>query len=209
MARLSNNVCKLCRREGVKLFLKGQRCFSEKCAYDRRQYPPGQHGQGRRRRPSDYGHQLREKQKVKRMYGLLEKQFRGYYFKAARMKGITGENLLSLLERRLDNVAVRCGFASSHAEARQLVRHGHFTVNGSKINIPSYLVREGDEIVVREKSRKIQKINESLAKLDRSPLPQWIDIDRDAYKGKIKNIPQRSDISADIDEQLIVELYNK
>jgi small subunit ribosomal protein S4 len=209
MARYIGPVCRLCRREDQKLFLKGERCFSEKCAYDRRQYPPGQHGQGRRRRPSDYGHQLREKQKVKRMYGLLEKQFRGYYFKAARMKGITGENLLSLLERRLDNVAVRCGFASSHAEARQLVRHGHFTVNGTKINIPSYLVREGDEIVVREKSRRIQKINESLAKLDRSPLPQWIDIDRDAYKGKIKTIPQRSDISADIDEQLIVELYNK
>src|SRR5690606_18546350 len=167
------------------------------------------HGQGRRRRPSDYGHQLREQQKVKRMYGLLEKQFRGYYFKAARMKGITGENLLALLERRLDNVAVRCGFAPSHAEARQLVRHGHFTVNGSKINIPSYLVRPGDEIVVCEKSRRIQKINESLAKLDRSPLPQWIHIDRDNYKGKLKNIPQRSDISADIDEQLIVELYNK
>jgi small subunit ribosomal protein S4 len=209
MARYIGPVCRLCRREDQKLFLKGERCFSEKCAYDRRQYPPGQHGQGRRRRPSDYGHQLREKQKVKRMYGLLEKQFRGYYYKAARMKGITGENLLSLLERRLDNVAVRCGFASSHAEARQLVRHGHFTVNGVKINIPSYLVHEGDEIVVREKSRKIQKINESLAKLDRSPLPQWIEIDRDAYKGKIKNVPARSDISADIDEQLIVELYSK
>jgi small subunit ribosomal protein S4 len=143
------------------------------------------------------------------MYGLLEKQFRGYYYKAARMKGITGENLLSLLERRLDNVAVRCGFASSHAEARQLVRHGHFTVNGSKINIPSYLVHAGDEIVVREKSRRIQKINEALAKLDRSPLPQWIEIDRDAFKGKIKNVPARADISADIDEQLIVELYSK
>jgi small subunit ribosomal protein S4 len=209
MARYIGPVCRLCRREDQKLFLKGERCFSEKCAYDRRQYPPGQHGQGRRKRPSDYGHQLREKQKVKRMYGLLEKQFRGYYYKAARMKGITGENLLALLERRLDNVAVRCGFASSHAEARQLVRHGHFTINGSRVDIPSYLVRPGDEIVVREKSRKIQKINESLAKLDRSPLPLWIDIDRDGYKGKIKNIPQRSDISSDIDEQLIVELYSK
>ena len=159
--------------------------------------------------PSDYGHQLREKQKVKRMYGLLEKQFRGYYYKAARMKGITGENLLSLLERRLDNVAVRCGFASSHAEARQLVRHGHFTVNGTKINIPSYLVHAGDEILVREKSRKVAKINDALAKLDRSPLPQWIEIDRDNFRGKIKSIPVRADVAADVDEQLIVELYNK
>jgi small subunit ribosomal protein S4 len=199
----------MCRREDTKLFLKGDRCFSEKFAYDRRQYPPGQHGQGRRRRPSDYGHQLREKQKVKRMYGLLEKQFRGYYHKASRMKGITGENLLSLLERRLDNVAVRCGFASSHAEARQLVRHGHFTVNGSKVNIPSYLVHAGDEILVREKSRKVAKISDALAKLDRSPLPQWIEIDRDNFRGKIKSIPLRADIAADVDEQLIVELYNK
>jgi small subunit ribosomal protein S4 len=209
MARYIGPVCRMCRREDVKLFLKGDRCFSEKCAYDRRQYPPGQHGQGRRRRPSDYGHQLREKQKVKRMYGLLEKQFRGYYYKAARMKGITGENLLSLLERRLDNVAVRCGFAASHAEARQLVRHGHFTVNGQKINIPSYLVHAGDEVLVREKSRKIAKINDALAKLDRSPLPQWIEIDRDNFRGKIKSIPVRADVAADVDEQLIVELYNK
>lgn len=209
MARYTGPVCRLCRREDQKLFLKGDRCFSEKCAYDRRQYPPGQHGQGRRRRPSDYGHQLREKQKVKRMYGLLEKQFRGYYYKAARMKGITGENLLSLLERRLDNVVLRCGFAASHAEARQLVRHGHFLINGKKVNIPSYQVRESDEIVVREKSRKIQKIVEALAKLDRSPLPTWIDIDRDNFQAKVKNTPARSDISAEIDEQLIVELYSK
>jgi len=209
MARYTGPVCRLCRREDVQLFLKGDRCFSQKCAYERRPYPAGQHGQGRKKRPSDYGQQLREKQKVKRMYGLLEKQFRGYYYKAARMKGITGENLLSLLERRLDNVAVRCGFASSHAEARQLVRHGHFTVNGKKINIPSYLVHAGDEVLVREKSRKIAKINDALAKLDRSPLPQWIEIDRDNFKGKIKSIPLRADISADVDEQLIVELYNK
>jgi small subunit ribosomal protein S4 len=209
MARYIGPVCRLCRREDQKLFLKGDRCFSEKCGYERRQYPPGQHGQGRRRRPSDYGHQLREKQKVKRMYGLLEKQFRGYYYKAARMKGITGENLLSLLERRLDNVAVRCGFASSHAEARQLVRHGHFKVNGKKVNIPSYLVHEGDEIIVREKSKKVEKISDSLAKIDRSPLPAWIEIDRDNFRSKIKALPQRADISSDIDEQLIVELYNK
>ena len=209
MARYIGPVCRLCRREDQKLFLKGDRCFSDKCAYDRRQYPPGQHGQGRRRRPSDYGHQLREKQKVKRMYGLLEKQFRGYYYKATRMKGITGENLLSLLERRLDNVALRCGFASSHSEARQLVRHGHFLVNGKKVDIPSYLVSPGDVIEVREKSRKIQKVIDAQANLERSPLPNWIEIDKDKFTGKITQLPARADIAADIDEQLIVELYSK
>lgn len=157
MARYIGAVCRMCRREDQKLFLKGDRCFSEKCAYDRRQYFPGQHGQGRRKRPSDYGHQLREKQKVKRMYGLLEKQFRGYYYKAAQMKGITGENLLSLLERRLDNVVLRCGFAASHAEARQLVRHGHFVINGKRVDIPSYLVRLGDVVEVREKKPQSPK----------------------------------------------------
>ena len=209
MARYIGPVCRLCRREDQKLFLKGDRCFSDKCAYDRRQYPPGQHGQGRRRRPSDYGHQLREKQKVKRMYGLLEKQFRGYYFKATRMKGITGENLLSLLERRLDNVALRCGFASSHSEARQLVRHGHFLVNGKKVDIPSYLVSPGDVIEVREKSRKVQKVIDAQANLERSPLPNWIEIDKDKLTGKITQLPARADVAADIDEQLIVELYSK
>ena len=209
MARYTGPVCRLCRREDQKLFLKGDRCFSDKCAYERRQYPPGQHGQGRRRRPSDYGHQLREKQKVKRMYGLLEKQFRGYYYKATRQKGVTGENLLRLLERRLDNTVLRCGFAASHAEARQLVRHGHFSINGKKINIPSYLVNEGDVIEVREKSRKVQKIVDAQANLERSPLPSWIEIDKDNFKGKVVQMPQRADIAADIDEQLIVELYSK
>jgi small subunit ribosomal protein S4 len=209
MARYTGPVCRLCRREDTKLFLKGDRCFSDKCAYDRRQYVPGQHGQGRRRRPSDYGHQLREKQKVKRMYGLLEKQFRGYYFKATRMKGIAGENLLVLLERRLDNVALRCGFAASHAEARQLVRHGHFLVNGKRVNIPSYLVKEGDVLSVREKSQKVQKIIDALAKVDRVPMPAWIDLDRDKFSGKITALPSRSDIAQDIDEQLIIELYSK
>jgi small subunit ribosomal protein S4 len=209
MARYIGPVCRLCRREDQKLFLKGDRCFSDKCAYDRRQYPPGQHGQGRRRRPSDYGHQLREKQKVKRMYGLLEKQFRGYYYKATRMKGITGENLLSLLERRLDNVALRCGFASSHAEARQLARHGHFLINGKKVDMPSYLVSPGDVIEVREKSRKVQKVVDAQANLERSPLPNWIEIDKDKFTGKITQLPARADIAADIDEQLIVELYSK
>jgi small subunit ribosomal protein S4 len=209
MARYTGPVCRLCRREDTKLFLKGDRCFTDKCAYDRRQYPPGQHGQARRRRPSDYGQQLREKQKVKRMYGLIEKQFRGYYYKAARMKGITGENLLSLLERRLDNVALRCGFAASHAEARQLVRHGHFLVNGRKVNIPSYQIRVGDVIEVREKSRKVQKVIDALANVDRTPMPGWIELDRDNFKGKIAALPTRSDVAADIDEQLIVELYSK
>jgi small subunit ribosomal protein S4 len=209
MARYIGPVCRLCRREDGKLFLKGDRCFSDKCGYDRRQYAPGQHGQGRKRRPSDYGQQLREKQKVKRIYGLLEKQFRGYYYKAAHMKGITGENLLRLLESRLDNVAVRCGFSSSHAEARQLVRHGHFMINGRRVDIPSYQVRVGDVVEVREKSRKMQKIIDALSKVDRVPMPAWIDLDRDAFKGEIKALPTRSDISAEIDEQLIVELYSK
>jgi small subunit ribosomal protein S4 len=209
MARYTGPVCRLCRREDGKLFLKGDRCFSERCSYDRRQYAPGQHGQGRKRRPSDYGQQLREKQKVKRMYGLLEKQFRGYYYKATSMRGITGENLLQLLERRLDNVAMRCGFSSSHAEARQLVRHGHFTVNGKRIDIPSYQVRVGDVIEVREKSRKVQRIADALANVDRVPSPTWIELSRDAFRGEIKALPARSDISAEIDEQLIVELYSK
>src|SRR5688572_10037895 len=204
MARYIGPVCRICRREDGKLFLKGDRCFSDKCAYDRRQYPPGQHGQGRRKRPSDYGHQLREKQKVKRIYGLLEKQFRGYFFRASRMKGITGENLLSLLERRLDNVALRCGFATSHAEARQLVRHGHVTVNSQRVNIPSYLVKAGDIVEVRENSRSVARIGEALTKLDRSPLPGWLDPDRDKFRGVVRALPTRSDIGADIDEQLIV-----
>jgi small subunit ribosomal protein S4 len=209
MARYIGPVCRLCRREDQKLFLKGDRCFSDKCAYDRRQYPPGQHGQGRRRRPSDYGHQLREKQKVKRMYGLLEKQFRGYYFKATRMKGITGENLLSLLERRLDNAVLRCGFAASHSEARQLVRHGHFLINGKKVDIPSYLMSPGDVIEVKEKSRKVQKVIDAQANLERSPLPNWIEINKEKFTGKVTQLPVRSDIAADIDEQLIIELYSK
>lgn len=209
MARYTGPVCRLCRREDTKLFLKGDRCHSDKCAYDRRQYPPGQHGQGRRRRPSDFGHQLREKQKVKRMYGLLEKQFRGYYDRATRMKGITGENLLSLLERRLDNVALRCGFATSHAEARQLVRHGHVTVNGSKVSIPSFQVKSGDVVEVREKSRKVTRVQEALAKVDRNPMPSWVELDKDNFRGTVRSLPVRADIAADIDEQLIIELYSK
>jgi small subunit ribosomal protein S4 len=209
MARYNGPVCRLCRREDGQLYLKGDRCFSNKCAYERRPYPPGQHGQGRKRRPSDYGQQLREKQKVKRMYGILEKQFRGYYYRASRMKGVTGENLLSLLERRLDNVVLRCGFGISHAESRQLVRHGHFLINGKKVNIPSMLLNAGDVVEVREKSRKVQKIVDSLAKIDRVQRAGWIELEPDNFRGKITALPARSDVSADIDEQLIVELYSK
>ncbi|MCY0990028.1 30S ribosomal protein S4 [Nannocystis sp. ILAH1] len=209
MARYIGPVCRLCRREDAKLFLKGDRCFTDKCGYERRQYPPGQHGQGRKKRPSDYGQQLREKQKVKRIYGLLEKQFRGYYYRASRMKGVTGENLLALLERRLDNVTLRCGFSSSHAEARQLVRHGHFLVNGKRINIPSYQVRAGDIVEVRDNSKKIKRIVDAIGQVDRVPRPAWIDLDKENMRGKITALPSRSDISADIDEQLIVELYSK
>src|SRR5919205_2564392 len=167
MANYSGPVCRLCRREDMKLFLKGDRCYTDKCGYERRPYAPGQHGQARRRKTSNYGLQLREKQKVKRIYGLAERQFRGYYYKAIRMKGVAGENLLQLLERRLDNVVYRMGFASDHAEARQLVRHGHFRVNGQKVNIPSFLCRANDIIEVAEKSRKIQRINDSLGSVER------------------------------------------
>jgi small subunit ribosomal protein S4 len=209
VARYTGPVCRLCRREDGQLFLKGDRCFSGKCAYERRPYPPGQHGQGRKRRPSDYGQQLREKQKVKRMYGLLEKQFRGYYFKATRMKGVTGESLLSLLERRLDNTVLRCGFAASHAEARQMVRHGHFTINGKKVNIPSFMMRVDDVVEVRGKSQKVQKVIDALANSDRSPRPAWLEVDKEKFTAKVTALPARSDIAQDIDEQLIVELYSK
>ena len=209
MARYTGPVCRLCRREKIKLFLKGDRCFKEKCAIEKRAYPPGQHGQRRGRRMVGYGLQLREKQKVKRIYGVLERQFRLYFAEADRRKGITGENLLVMLERRLDNVVLRCGFGNSHAEARQLARHGHFTVNGKRVNIPSYLVKSGDIIEVREGSRTIQKIVDALGKVDRTSRPTWIELDKDNMRGKITALPARSDIAADIDEQLIVELYSK
>ncbi|MDZ4694468.1 MAG: 30S ribosomal protein S4 [Deltaproteobacteria bacterium] len=209
MARYSGPVCRLCRREDTKLFLKGDRCYTDKCGYERRAYAPGQHGQNRRRKVSNYGMQLREKQKVKRMYGIAERQFRGYYFKAARMKGVTGENLLQLLERRLDNVIYRLGFASDHAEARQLVRHGHFRINGAKVNIPSYLCRAADEITVRERSQKIGRVMESLASVDRRGVPRWLELDKDGFKGKLIDVPSREDLTMPIREQLIVELYSK
>lgn len=192
----------------MELFLKGDRCYTDKCALKRRNYPPGQHGQGRSK-TSDYGVQLREKQKVKRLYGLLEKQFRSYFGRADRMKGVTGANLLSLLERRLDNVVYRLGFASSRAESRQLVRHGHFTLNGRKATIPSMQVKAGDLVDLREKSRAVASISDSLDAVVRRGVPQWLELDRDAFRGTIKALPVREDIVTPIQEQLIVELYSK
>lgn len=208
MARYTGPSCRLCRREGSELFLKGERCYTDKCAIKRRSYPPGQHGQGRIK-VSDYGVQLREKQKVRRIYGILENQFRGYFETADRMKGVTGENLLFLLERRLDNVVYRLGFATSRDEARQLVRHSHFTLNGRKANIPSMQVKAGDVIQLREKSRKIAVIGESLEAVVRRGIPQWLELDKDAFKGTVKTSPVREDITMPIQEQLIVELYSK
>ncbi|MBI4508527.1 MAG: 30S ribosomal protein S4 [Deltaproteobacteria bacterium] len=209
MARYIGPVCRLCRREDMKLFLKGDRCYTDKCGYERRAYPPGQHGQARRRKPSDYREQLREKQKVKRIYGIAERQFRGYYYKASRMRGVTGENLIQLLERRLDNVIYRLGFASDHAEARQLVRHGHFKVNGRRVNIPSYLVRMNDQLEVTEASKKVVRINDSLGAVERRGVPQWLELDKDAFRGRVKALPAREDVTLPIREQLIVELYSK
>jgi small subunit ribosomal protein S4 len=192
----------------MELYLKGERCYTDKCAIKRRNYPPGQHGQ-LRTKVSDYGLQLREKQKVRRIYGILEKQFRSYFEHADRMKGVTGENLLALLERRLDNVIYRLGFASSRTEARQLVRHNHFQLNGRKVNIPSIQVRAGDVLIVKEKSRSIACINESLEAVVRRGVPQWLELDKETYKGVVKTIPVREDITMPIQEQLIVELYSK
>lgn len=209
MARYRGSVCRLCRRENARLFLKGDRCYSEKCAIDRRNYPPGQHGQ-LRPKFSEYGVQLREKQKVKRIYGLMEDQFRSYFHRADRMKGITGENLLQLLERRLDNVAYRLGFASSRNEARQLVRHGHVVVNGRKVNVPSYLTRAGDVVEVRDGSRKLTRVQAALESVVRRGVPSWLELDRDAFRGKIRELPKRDDLSTpEIHERLIVELYSK
>jgi small subunit ribosomal protein S4 len=209
MARYIGPVCRLCRREDMKLFLKGERCYTDKCGYERRSYPPGQHGQARRRKRSDYGEQLREKQKVKRIYGIAERQFRGYYYKASRMKGVTGDNLIQLLERRLDNVVYRMGFVNDHAEGRQLVRHGHFTINGRRVNIPSYLVRSNDVVEVRESSRPMTRINESLGAVERRGVPRWIDLDKAAFRGVVKTMPSREDVTLPIREQLIIELYSK
>jgi len=208
LARYTKSVCRLCRRENLKLFLKGERCYTEKCAIDRRNYPPGQHGQNRRKF-SDYGAQLREKQKVKRLYGILENQFRNTFKEADRQKGITGEILLSLLERRLDNTVYRLGFANSRNEARQLVKHNHFLVNQTKVNIPSYLVKPGDIIHLREKSKKVVRILEALEGVARRGVPQWLELDKEQLKGNVKGLPTREDITIPIQEKLIVELYSK
>jgi len=208
LARYTKSVCRLCRRENLKLFLKGERCYTEKCAIERRNYPPGQHGQNRRKF-SDYGSQLREKQKVKRLYGILENQFRNTFKEADRRKGITGEILLSLLERRLDNAVYRLGFANSRNEARQLVKHSHFLVNQTKVNIPSYLVKPGDIIQLREKSKKVVRILESLEGVARRGVPQWLELDKEQLKGSVKTLPTREDITIPIQEKLIVELYSK
>jgi len=208
MARFYGSVCRLCRRENQKLFLKGDRCYTEKCSFERRGYPPGQHGQGRIKF-SEYGLQLREKQKIKRMYGLLEKQFRAVFEEAERIKGITGSNLLSMLERRMDNVAYRSGFANSRAEARQLVRHGHFTVNGRKVNIPSFLVKKGDVVAIDEKSKNVARIGGALEAVKRREIPQWLELDSGALKARIRDLPARDDITAPMEERMVVELYSK
>jgi small subunit ribosomal protein S4 len=208
VARYTESACRICRRENLKMYLKGDRCYTDKCAIERRPYPPGQHGQGRAKF-SEYGVQLREKQKVKRMYGLLERQFELYYARAAARKGKTGENLLQALELRLDNVVFRAGFADTRNEARQLVRHGHFTVNGKRVNIPSFAVKPGTTIEVAEKSRKILRISEALETVDRRGVPQWIDLDKKGFKATVRTAPNREDLTMPIQEQLIVELYSK
>lgn len=207
MARYTDAKCRLCRREGLKLFLKGDRCNTEKCAVERRAYPPGEHGQGRRKR-SDYGVQLREKQKVRRAYGLLEKQFRIYFAKAERMRGVTGENLLQLLESRLDNVIYRSGLAASRAEARQVVRHRHITVNGKIVDIPSFQVKPGSEIAVKEKSKEHGRIG-VCAEAPLRESPAWLEVDRKEMTAKVVSAPSREDIDLPVQESLIVELYSK
>lgn len=208
MARYIDSVCRLCRREGLKLFLKGERCYTDKCAIERRNYPPGQHGQGRSKF-SEYAVQLREKQKVKRMYGVLERQFRRYFEMAERSRGITGERLLQLLEQRLDNMIYRTGFATSRTEARQLVRHGHFLVDGHKVDIPSFLVRAGQVITVREKSRTVTRIVEAMEQAERRGVPDWLEVQREGFTARVKNLPARTDLTMPINEKLIVELYSK
>ncbi len=208
MARYTESVCRICRREGQKLFLKGDRCFTDKCAVARRAYAPGQHGQGRRKL-SEYGTQLREKQKVRRAYGILEGQFAHYFEMANKMSGVTGENLLSLVERRLDNVVYRLGLAVSRPEARQLVSHAHFLVNGKKVNIPSYLVKVGDVITLCENSRSSAKFDAVLASTESRIVPKWLDMNKDTLEGKVIAFAEREDIDLPIEEHLIVEYYSK
>jgi small subunit ribosomal protein S4 len=207
MGRYTGPVCRLCRREGMKLYLKGDRCYSDKCAIDRKSYVPGQHGQGRKK-VSGYGIQLREKQKAKRYYGVMESQFRKYFNMAERMKGVTGENLLSILESRLDNLVYRIGLGESRKEARQLVKHGHFLVNGKKVDIPSYLVRVGDVVEVREKSRASEKFKE-LVENNQKVAPDWLEVDMEKMRAKVVGVPKKEHIDIPIEEHLIVELYSR
>ena len=208
MARYTGPACKLCRREGKKLYLKGERCTSGKCALDRRSTAPGQHGAAKKKM-GEYGLQLREKQTTKRYYGVLERQFKNYYEEAARKEGMTGENLLVLLERRLDNTVFRMGLAESHREARQLVLHAHFTLNGKKVNIPSILVKPGDVIAVKESSRDSAKVKALAEALESKTAPKWLDVDKTNLQAKVVSFPAREDIDYDFNEQLIVELYSK
>jgi len=208
MARYKEAKCKLCRRENLKLFLKGERCYTDKCAMERRPYPPGQHGQARAK-ISEYGLQLREKQKMRRIYGVLEGQFRSYYQEAARKKGITGEQLIQLLERRLDNTVYRMGFANNREEARQFLRHGHYLLNGKRVNIPSLSVRQGDVITVVDSSRQNAHIGSAMANVDKRGVPQWLEVDNNKFTGTVKALPSREDVNLPMQEQLVVELYSK
>ncbi|ADY54784.1 SSU ribosomal protein S4P [Syntrophobotulus glycolicus DSM 8271] len=209
MAKYTDSVCRLCRREGIKLFLKGDRCYTNKCSIDRRPYAPGVHGQSRGRKPSDFGIQLREKQKARRIYGIMEKQFRRYFEMASRQKGMTGENLLRLLERRLDNVVYRIGFASSRAEARQFVTHGHITVNGKRVDIASYLIKVGEVIAVNEKSRSSSRIKELIDTMADRSVPGWLSADSNSASGTVLALPSREDIQIPIEEHFIVEKYSR
>ena len=208
MAKMNCSACKLCRRENMKLFLKGDRCYTDKCAFERRSYPPGQHGQ-RRTKVSDYGLQLREKQKVKRIYGLLERQFQKYFDRADRMKGATGLNLLRLLELRLDNAVYRMGFADTRREARQLVRHSHFLVNGKPTNVPNYVLRANDIVSVREKSRSATPIARAIESVKKREIPDWLDVNTTEFKGTVKFVPERHHVTLPVEENLVVELYSR
>jgi small subunit ribosomal protein S4 len=208
VARYIGALCRICRREGEKLFLKGDRCYTEKCAIERRKYPPGQHGQGFRKL-SDYGIQLREKQKARKMYGLLERQFRKYFFEAERKKGITGEVLLQLIEGRLDTIVFRMGFSPNRRRARQLIGHGHVRVNGREVNLPSFAVKGGDEVEIKQSSREMPEIVDSMAKSEHRGIPAWVEVDATNFRGKVLHIPSRDEMQLPVQEQLIVELYSK
>ena len=209
MATYRGPVCRLCRREGLKLYLKGERCFKESCAIEKRNFPPGQHGQGRRSKIIGYGLQLREKQKVRRIYGGLERQFQNYFEKASRQRGVTGENLLTMLERRLDNAVYRLGFASSRAQSRQLVGHGHILVNSSKVNIPSFQIKPGDVVSVKEKSQKVSNITAAVEMVGGRGVPDWLELDSSNYSGKVLTLPKRDNVNLPVQERMIVEFYSK